>query len=188
MSVNATRNSWIHRSTTGCNAITSDAAALCFRSVFKLTDSNTHAVNRANRHWCVNMRSRWQLDPHSQCDVRQLYMQLKRPSRQLNICVNPQYCHDLIDASHAFHIPHYCWRSGKSRKSALLSFRLQQPRHSCSREEDSSLPASVLLMIKRPGQHSTHNLCVKAPFLNATKGQEVVIHRRNYGCKRRPAQ
>lgn len=55
-------------------------------------------------------------------------------------------------------------------------------------EEERSLPAFVLLVIKRQGQHSTHNLCVKVPFLNATKGQEVVIHRRNYGCTRRRAE
>lgn len=30
--------------------------------------------------------------------------------------------------------------------------------------------------------HTLHNLCVKVPFLNATKGQEVVIHQRNYAC------
>lgn len=26
-------------------------------------------------------------------------------------------------------------------------------------------------------ENSVHNLCVKVPFLNAIKGQEVVIHR-----------
>lgn len=42
--------------------------------------------------------------------------------------------------------------------------------------------ACFLLVIKRPEEHSAHNLCVEAPFLNAAKGQEVVIQHRNYGC------
>lgn len=37
-------------------------------------------------------------------------------------------------------------------------------------------------MVKQLDEHPIDNLCVNVPFLNATKGREVVIHQRNYRC------
>lgn len=55
----------------------------------------THALS-VSCHCCVNMYLPCtaggissQLNPDSESDVQQFYMQLQRPGRQLNICLKP---------------------------------------------------------------------------------------------------
>lgn len=120
---------------------------------------------------------------------REFCMRRRRVSQpdvlRVNIYLKPVFLHILLWM--AAMLFKSCITAGtfgtgkKCIKSLIWSARPGRERRSHHKRWDAA-PAFVLLVIKSQGQHSIHNLCVKVPFLNATKGQEVVIHQRNYGC------